>query len=304
MVGRSVTGMSRPLHPDVMLGIRLSTICSRNRYETDTAPVIAELLEVAGDRGDVLGMEAGKWAGYYDDEHTAALGAAIIAWIPRWWSPLRPCAWIFEGVGGGSGSLRVMAQQAWQTFENDGDDLPLFMARSWAEASVRHYREARELRRRFVTLDKAHERMDPVEITWHDVMGAFSAAWTAESMLIISASQFEVWLAKLYESRGLTPPERMPYLRELRNAIVHLDASVIDTESWTARPSERQTRTGVGALPDGELLIWLNGTEDVLGVISADALEAYVRSLLDELRDELDDYASDWFAEMLREQWR
>lgn len=74
--------MSRPLHPDVMLGIRLSTICSRNRYETDTAPVIAELLEVAGDRGDVLAMEAGKWAGYYDDEHTAALVAAIISEVP------------------------------------------------------------------------------------------------------------------------------------------------------------------------------------------------------------------------------
>lgn len=74
--------MSRPLHPDVMLGIRLSTICSRNRYERDTAPVIAELLEVAGDRGDVLAYEAGRWAGYYDDEHTAALVAAIIAEVP------------------------------------------------------------------------------------------------------------------------------------------------------------------------------------------------------------------------------
>lgn len=74
--------MSRPLHPDVMLGIRLSTICSRNRYESDTAPVIAELLEVAGDRGDVLAYEVGRWAGYYDEEHTAALVSAIMAEIP------------------------------------------------------------------------------------------------------------------------------------------------------------------------------------------------------------------------------
>lgn len=65
-----------------MLGIRLSTICSRNRYERDTAPVIAELLEVAGDRGDVLAYEAGRWAGYYDEGHTAALVAAIIAEVP------------------------------------------------------------------------------------------------------------------------------------------------------------------------------------------------------------------------------
>jgi hypothetical protein len=79
--------MSRPLHPDVALGIHLSTICSRSRYTTDPAPVIAELLDVAGDRGDVLAYEAGRWAGYYDDEHTAVLVAAIVESIPgagRW----------------------------------------------------------------------------------------------------------------------------------------------------------------------------------------------------------------------------
>lgn len=74
--------MSRPLHPDVALGIHLSAICSRNRYTNDPAPVIAELLEVAGARGDILAMEVGKWAGYYDDEHTAVLVAAIMAEIP------------------------------------------------------------------------------------------------------------------------------------------------------------------------------------------------------------------------------
>jgi hypothetical protein len=74
--------MSRPLHPDTLLGIRLAAICSRNQYTHDPGPVIAELLEVAGARGDILGMEVGKWAGYYDDEHTAVLVAAIMADIP------------------------------------------------------------------------------------------------------------------------------------------------------------------------------------------------------------------------------
>ncbi|MGN7969037.1 hypothetical protein [Microbacterium sp. 22296] len=81
--------MSRPLHPDVALGIHLSTICSRNRYTTDPAPVIAELFDVAGDRGDVLAFEVGRWAGYYDDEHTAVLVAAIIESVPgaEEWAP-------------------------------------------------------------------------------------------------------------------------------------------------------------------------------------------------------------------------
>lgn len=81
-VARSVGRVSRPLHPDVALGIHLSAICSRNRYTRDPGPVIAELLEVAGQRGDILAMEVGKWAGYYDDEHTAVLVTAIIADVP------------------------------------------------------------------------------------------------------------------------------------------------------------------------------------------------------------------------------
>lgn len=82
MVGRTVGAMSRPLHPDVALGIHLSTICSRNQYTKDPGPVIAELLRVAEARGDILAMEVGKWAGYYDDEHTAVLVAAIMVEIP------------------------------------------------------------------------------------------------------------------------------------------------------------------------------------------------------------------------------
>jgi|GEM_PF-1007780 hypothetical protein len=84
--------MGRPLHPDTMLGIHLAAICSRNRYTTDPGPVIAELLETAGGRGDILAMEAGRWAGYYDDEHTKTLVAAIVASIPG------AVAWTADGV--------------------------------------------------------------------------------------------------------------------------------------------------------------------------------------------------------------
>lgn len=82
VVARSLPRMSRPLHPDVALGIHLSAICSRNQYTNDPGPVLAELLEVAGARDDILAIEVGKWAGYYDDEHTKVLVAAIIAEIP------------------------------------------------------------------------------------------------------------------------------------------------------------------------------------------------------------------------------
>ncbi|WP_153001329.1 hypothetical protein [Microbacterium testaceum] len=83
--------MPRPLHPDVRLGITLGAICGRNRYTTNPAPVITELLETAGPRTDILAMEAGRWAGYYDDEHTTVLVAAIVAGIPG------AAAWTADG---------------------------------------------------------------------------------------------------------------------------------------------------------------------------------------------------------------
>lgn len=91
-VRRNLRDVSRPLHPDVLLGIHLSAICSRHRYDRDTAPVTAELLETAGDRTDILAMESGRWAGYYDDEHSAALVAAIVAEIPG------AAAWTADGA--------------------------------------------------------------------------------------------------------------------------------------------------------------------------------------------------------------
>lgn len=182
-----------------------------------------------------------------------------------------------------------------QQFDGDGDDVPLMMARNWAETTAQQLHRAKELRARFNTLDRAYERMDPAELTWEDVTKAFSAAWIAESMLIMSASQFEVWMSKLYLSRGRPEPERMPYLRELRNSVVHLDEAKID-DQWVATAGTRQgERYGIGALPSQQLEIWLSGSGDVLGVLSADNLERYIGDLLGELDRELDDYARDWF---------
>lgn len=44
----------RGLSPDVMLSVTLDAICSRKRYTTDPAPVIAELYATAGERLDIL----------------------------------------------------------------------------------------------------------------------------------------------------------------------------------------------------------------------------------------------------------
>lgn len=68
---------SRGLSPAVKLSIELDAICSRNRYTTDTAPVLDELRATAGERTDVLAEAVGTWVGYFEGEYTATLCAAL-----------------------------------------------------------------------------------------------------------------------------------------------------------------------------------------------------------------------------------
>lgn len=65
------------LHAAVKLSVTLDAICSRNRYTTDTEPVLAELRATAGDRLDVLAEAVGTWVGYFEDDYTATLCTAL-----------------------------------------------------------------------------------------------------------------------------------------------------------------------------------------------------------------------------------
>jgi hypothetical protein len=68
--------MSR-LSPDTLLSIHLGTIISRAQYTSNPEPVIAELLETAGDRVEVLREAVGTWIGFYEDDYTRTLCDAL-----------------------------------------------------------------------------------------------------------------------------------------------------------------------------------------------------------------------------------
>lgn len=82
--------MPRRLSPEVMLSIELDAICSRNRYATDPAPVLAELQAAAGQRLDILTESVGTWVGFFEDAETRILCTALRS-LPG----LEP--WITEG---------------------------------------------------------------------------------------------------------------------------------------------------------------------------------------------------------------
>lgn len=65
------------LSRDTLLSVHLDAICSRNRYTQDPGPVIDELRATAGRRTDLLAEAVGTWVGYFEDDYTRTLCAAL-----------------------------------------------------------------------------------------------------------------------------------------------------------------------------------------------------------------------------------
>lgn len=178
-----------------------------------------------------------------------------------------------------------------QSFSGVGDDLPLALTRSWAEATARLIVQAREQRRRFANLENAYERSDVDGLTWDYVEEVQRTVWSTECLLILSASNLETWMRKLYEIRRRGAPPRIALLKQLRNSIEHLHEANIDETTWTATPANAYSeRRGIGALPDGKFDVW----SGPLVYVPEDEIESLAKGLLDELATELDDYVRDW----------
>lgn len=70
---------SQRLSPDTALSVLLDAICSRNRYTTDPAPVVAELIATASGRDDILAESVGTWVGYFEEDDNHVLTTALRA---------------------------------------------------------------------------------------------------------------------------------------------------------------------------------------------------------------------------------
>ena len=58
--------MPRRLTPDQRLVVRIDATLSRESFTSEPAPVLAAVLELAGDRTDVLADACGAWVGAHE----------------------------------------------------------------------------------------------------------------------------------------------------------------------------------------------------------------------------------------------
>ncbi len=161
------------------------------------------------------------------------------------------------------------------TFDPDGDDIPLMLARSWADSTFQMLKLSREKRATYRAVSRAYDRMDGDYIDLESVQRAVREVWSTDCLLIISAANLEAWTRKLYRARRRRVPAPLENLKRLRNAIEHLDEAELDEETWTATARTAAARTrGIGALPNQELAIGVSGNGLLFGVMSYADLES------------------------------
>lgn len=194
---------------------------------------------------------------------------------------------------------RGSGPQSLNTFDAAGDDIPLHSARAWAESTLRLVEAAQLSRER---LSRTRETMPSEwdEITYPPLQRAFREVWTTECMLVLSASQLEKWIARLYRDRNRRAPQPLVSLKHLRNAIEHADEAEFDEQRFVALPRNPQSWSrGIGRLPGGEFSFAADGVA-LFGVIDPAELEGIARALITELVDEAHDWVQDITAWSLR----
>lgn len=73
------------LHSLVHLGVQISSLCSRDKYDTSPAvhaAAVDEIRRVAGIHTDIRDYEVGVWVGYYGDDYTKMRAAALLNAFP------------------------------------------------------------------------------------------------------------------------------------------------------------------------------------------------------------------------------
>jgi len=186
----------------------------------------------------------------------------------------------------------------------EGDDIPLFLARTWAEQTRRMLREVDRLRAEYRQLGRDYDRgymgSDGYEVSEDMLNRAGRAIWAAECLLVVSAWSLDVWMSKVYKARKRKTRQQHVALGQLRNAIMHLDEGEFDEEGSFVLAREGRSKHGLAALPGGRLSVGLSWDGKLFGLLTPDELAALASTLLDELNSEFEEFRGD-LVELFRD---
>jgi hypothetical protein len=114
--------------------------------------------------------------------------------------------------------------------------------------------------------------------------------------LVWASYQLERWNRQLSVARRETPPAEDAVLKQVRNALEHLEDAQFFNDTATARPGDKRALAKLGGLP-----VVLADGGPVFELIDPDDLERRAVAVVRSVQDRLDQEAADWFAEFYPE---
>ncbi|MFD6936247.1 hypothetical protein ACFWAP_08860 [Streptomyces goshikiensis] len=171
----------------------------------------------------------------------------------------------------------------------------------WAEAVLRQAARTREVRKRTAGDNRAYERGEEPSLDQWTLDANRRELWTEEHMLVWSAHQLERWRARLAQERGEPAPQENEVLKDVRDALEHLDEAVLGVDAATPPEEGKRKQKGraLRKLPGQAMPLHADGGK-LFAVLDPEVIDREALSVVASIEAELNDWAIDHYTELMR----
>lgn len=166
---------------------------------------------------------------------------------------------------------------------SEAEEACVTFVRAWAESTLRQVERVRNVRQQAARLNREldrdwdRDRAKALEPLWRQ-------NWTEEHSLVWALHQLERWASRLARERGLEPTEPDAELRDLRNALEHLDEAVLELGHRAEAGEDPGKNRSLRRLPGENIAIATGGK--LFGRLDLRDLEVMAREHFERMEDE------------------
>lgn len=157
---------------------------------------------------------------------------------------------------------------------SEAEETCVTFVRAWAESTLRQVERVREVRQRAAQLNRQLDRDWDRDLA-KELEPLWRQNWTEEHSLVWSLHQLERWASRLARERGLEPLEPDVELRDLRNALEHLDDAVLEHGHLAQAGEDPKKNRSLRRLPGENIAIATGGR--LFGTLDLRDLEVIAR---------------------------
>ncbi|USQ81570.1 hypothetical protein NF556_07970 [Ornithinimicrobium faecis] len=166
---------------------------------------------------------------------------------------------------------------------SEAEEMCVTFVRAWAESTIRQVQRVREIKQQAARLNRQLDREWDRDLAT-ELEPLWRQNWTEEHSLIWALHQLERWTSRLARERGIELPEANAKLRDLRNALEHLDEAVLENGHLAEAGEDPQKNRSLRRLPGASITIATSGR--VFGTFDLQELEVLAREQFERMEDE------------------